>query len=224
MFGPVRLGDLAPLARGGVRLVYQHPDAPDCLIKVMRPDLIAPDGSMLESRWYKRKRRFGPYRTFARDIAEYVAARSTGTFESLPLARVFGFVETDLGFGLVVEKIRGADGGLAPTLMAIVQRGATWNGMLDELDALVADLSARHLIAGDLNLRNIVSTHDAAGRGRFVCVDGLGEKNLIPFRSLLPWLNARKNAEIAARLRRRIAKIEATPAAGATQQVYGARP
>ena len=107
-----------PLAVGHLRSVYQHPQHADELIKLMRSDVVEKRWNA-RGRWLKRLPRTRHYIGYLRELKEYIAARALSDSGDLPIVRMIGLVETDLGLGLVSEKVVDADGALAPTLAAV---------------------------------------------------------------------------------------------------------
>lgn len=175
-----------PTATGHLRAVYAHPERPEWLVKVMLPEAI---DRYRRAVWYERLARTGPYRGFVREFKEFLASRHTAGGPS-PLARVIGLAETDLGPGLVVEKVTAADGSLAPTLDAWVRRDGFTPAVAAALDAFLAAMLEHNVIAGDLHAWNVVYGSDSWGGPRLVMIDGFGEKNVIPHCSM----NRRHNA------------------------------
>ena len=172
-----------PLLHGGRRAIYQHPFDSGLLVKVVRWDK------------YNRRRRllsafdrFGAYRSMLFETKEYIAiARRLGSWPNY-LQRYHGIVETNLGLGMVVEKLCGPDGLLAPTIHDVVRD----QGVTRRLHALCATfygaVERDACVIGDMSLFNIVLVEREDGE-RLVLVDGLGEKSFIPIRSALPLLN-----------------------------------
>ena len=198
----LRLIEREPLAEGFHRRVYAHPDAADRLVKVMRPDVVASRWNA-PGRWYKRLSRARQYTGYVRELKEYIAVRARSDAPDIPIAAVHGLVDTDLGLGLVVERIGSADGGLAPTLDARVQREGFSPGIRRELDALLARLLRDGVILGDLHPWNIVWGEDGAGP-RFILIDGYGEKNVIPRCSMSQALNRHNTRRLYRRLLERV--------------------
>ncbi|WP_049623500.1 YrbL family protein [Frateuria defendens] len=200
------LRHLAPIASGHLRRIFQHPAEPDLLVKVMREDAIAERWT--NAPWYRRRSRTGPYAGFVREFKEYVASRHYALHRPSPLARVAGLADTDLGLGLVVEKVRGADGGLAPTLDAWVRRDGFTPAMQAALDDFLASMLEHNVIAGDLHAWNVVHGVDSRGGPRLVMIDGFGEKNIIPHCSMSRRHNAARTLH---KFRRMVERTRATP-------------
>ena len=204
MISPLALKNLEPLARGRERLVFEHPDTPQLLVKVMRPDL-ADARYGKGAVWYRRRRRFGPYVVFMREIREYVAAYANAG-HSLPFAQqVVGLAETDLGLGLIIGAVRGPDGRLAPTAATLIANGEFDQRAEEALEEFLADLLESDLVIADLHEQNIVYAYNPNGERHFVMIDGLGSANLLPFKSWSRHFNRRSKIKRIARLRARIA-------------------
>ncbi len=190
MIEPLRLTDQTPHAQGRSRLVFQHPHEHDWLVKVMRPDVIEQRfGS--GAAWYKRRRRFGRYLSYVREIQEFVACWSSHQC-SLPfLQKVIGLIETDLGLGLVIRAVRGGDGKLAKPLSLMIRDGDFDDAAAVALDEFMNHLLACDVIISDLNPGNIVYAHDLKLGHYFVMIDGLGNSNIWPLKSLSRRINRR---------------------------------
>jgi PhoP regulatory network protein YrbL len=199
------LKSATPLAKGNVRLVFEHPESPGLLVKVMRPDLVERRHGGRKV-WFQGLRRYDPYVVFLREIREFVAAHAA-LGRAAPFAQVVhGLVETDLGLGLVLEAARDPDGGLAPTIAKLVQHGRFDAGAEAALDQFLTELLESDMVIADLHERNLVYACAQDGSRRFVLIDGLGESNLLPLKSWSRWLNRRSKAKRVARLRKRIAQ------------------
>lgn len=194
-----------PIASGQHRLVFQHPDASDRLVKVMRPEIVHLRGH--DGPWYRRLARTGPYRGFVREFNEYLASRHASGGLS-PLARVLGLEDTDMGPGLVVEKICTADGRLALDLDAWIRRDGLTEVVQVALDLLLAQLLEHNVIAADLHAWNLVCEEKPGEKPRLVMIDGFGEKNIIPLSSM----SRRKNAaRTRSKFRRMLERIQTNP-------------
>lgn len=200
-----------PLALGHQRAIYQHPDAPRLLVKVMRPESVAKRWEA-PGRWIKRLPRARQYVSYLREIKEFIAT-STRADANAPLARVAGLVDTDRGLGLVYEKVLAADGALAPTLFACWKRcGGEPRWARAALATFRDALLRNDVIVGDLNAANVVYGRDSRGGPRLLMVDGFGEKSVIPLCSM----SRRFNRHAIRRRYRRLLRDLATPVASWT--------
>jgi PhoP regulatory network protein YrbL len=179
------LAGSTPLAVGHLRYVFQHPLNGNELIKVLRADAIEARGK----KWHKRLARTLHYVGYVRELKEYLAARARGGDAEPPIARMIGLVETDLGLGLISEKVVAPDGTLAPTLAAMYEKRGFTPELNRELDTFLAGLIAGNVIVGDMHAWNIVYGTDSRGGPRFVMIDGFGEKHAIPISSMSRTIN-----------------------------------
>nr|WP_293291955.1 YrbL family protein [Oricola sp.] len=182
-----------PVARGGMRNVYEVPEFPDMLIKTIRRDRADASGSFPEYGRIKNMRAFGAYHVFQRECFEYLRQARLRYSEqqfSLPAAHFFGFVQTSEGLGAVVEKVAGPNGDLAPTLRALLAEQAFKPAHEAALRDFVETCKRSHLVFGDVSAKNIAYTELRSGRPEWVCIDGHGEKSVIPIHRWSKKLNA----------------------------------
>jgi len=201
----VQLSHLEPFARGGNRLCYVHPDDPQCCIKVRRPDFTLKD--CRRKKGFPRNLRPLSYFDDNREEQEVIThlRETRGERIHQHIYRCDGFIETDLGPGLLTELVRDADGRISvslkqelwergypePTRQAVEVLGAFW------LDYLIP---SRELLT-----HNIVVQKDSNGDiCRLVVIDGLGSPNLLPFDWLPKSVRRHKVAQRLRRLRKRI--------------------
>jgi len=191
-----------PLAIGNLRAIHQHPLEPQLLIKTLRPEAVARRYDA-PGRWFKRLPRARQYTGFVRELKEYMALLARAPHGIAPIARMVGIVETDLGVGLVSEKVVDAHGALAPSLHALYRQNGGASAWTDAaLDALLEQLLRFNVIVGDLHASNLVYGSDSRGGApRLILIDGFGEKNLLPLKSLSRALNQRNTRRVYRRLR-----------------------
>ncbi len=199
----LQLSQLTPLAQGRMRLVFEHPRDTASLIKVIRPDVIERRWGS-GAAWYKRRRRYGRYTSYLREIQEYIAAYASHGM-SLPFAqKITGLVETDMGLGLVMTAVRDASGQLAPPLSALLRNNLFDDQAQDALERFFKELLGCDLIVADLNLGNMVYAHDGIRGNHFVLIDGLGVSTVLPFKLLSRSFNRRSKRRCIQGLRDRI--------------------
>lgn len=186
----LRLSDQDLLAKGGHRNVYACPGQPALLIKVTRPRT-RPNRSFSK----RLIRRIFPDSAFRNALKEIecemkAALKSGADIAQLPLARSFGVVQTDVGPGVVVEKIQSEDGELAHHLQQLCKKKTLDDAALQDLNRFVEKLFEYQVVGRDIHEQNIVyGLRD--GVRMFVLIDGYGERNLVPLRSLSRRLNDR---------------------------------
>ena len=134
----------------------------------MRADAVASRWNA-PGRWHKRLPRTRHYIGYLRELKEYIGARARAPEVDAPIARMVGIVETDLGLGLVSEKV--VDVERRPCADA---RGASTrkSGFTPELYAALAQFLAGlldgNVIVGDMHAWNIVYGSDSRGGPRLV--------------------------------------------------------
>ena len=182
----VTLSTSEPIATGSRHAIYTHPTDDRVLIKVRR--------TARKVAWYKFHRRlYGPSIDFAREIREQLLMWSRCDCHPRYMNRIVGFCDTDIGIGMVVERLEDANGNLAENLTSIISKGNFDEKKQSELKAFLAELCASPLYFDDLCAANIVYGFDRdTERYRFVLVDGFGHKTLIPIARLLPALDSRR--------------------------------
>lgn len=185
---PLALADTTPLAVGHLRYVFQHPQSDSMLVKVMRADAVAARWNA-PARWHKRLPRTRHYVGYLRELKEYISARARAPGVDAPIARMIGVAETDLGLGLVSEKVVDTRGALAPTLAAVYEKRGFTPHLEDALAVFLKGLLDSNVIVGDMHAWNIVYGSDSRGGPRLVMVDGFGEKHAIPLSSMSRTIN-----------------------------------
>lgn len=204
----VILSTEAPFAQGGNRLCFVHPDFPDRVIKVRRPDF------SLEDR--RRKKGFPknlrPLSSFDDSAEEYrVMTRLNHRFGEpmyQHVSRCYGFEDSDMGKGLVSELIRDASGSISHTLKQYLWDHGFDSNARAAVDAFCCSWEALGTPSRDLLLHNLVAQRDANGTIlRLVVIDGLGGTGLIPDRWLPLWLLRKRARRKTTNLYQRIDKL-----------------
>lgn len=186
----LRVSDQDPIATGGHRDVYACPGQSHLLIKVTRPRK-RPNRSFAK-RLIRQLMPDSAYRNALKEIeGEMKAALKSGTdIEHLPLARCFGIAQTDIGPAIIVERIETDDGQLAHPLARLCEKGALSEDLLNELNSFAKKLFQLQVVARDIHETNIVYGLRNETR-MFLLIDGYGERNLVPLRTLSRRLNDR---------------------------------
>jgi len=188
----VDLTNARVLARGSERICYLHPEDPGKCIKVA----IAP-GSRQQQRELQFFRRL---------------ARRGGGWQHIP--RFHGTVDTSLGTGLVVSRVRDYDGATSADLDSFIQRGET-QGFPPALEQLKACFRERNIITCDMSLKNFLVRRLSPTTNELVMVDGLGNREFIPLAS---WLPAWGRMKMKRRWKRFDRKLSTTGSSSAISQ------
>lgn len=177
----LKLRDNDLLLRGNKVLVFAHPSHPRRLIKVIHPQATG------KKRWLaslKSNRRQGSFQWLVRTMAEYLTyqCRNKAALDLMPI--VYELVQTNYGFGLIVESIRNHDGTLAPTLSDVIQKEGLTTDLEFMVNRLCDTLIDHHIIVSDFKGENLLVVENPKGRRRLIVIDGFGERNAIPLSSL----------------------------------------
>ena len=104
----IRLSDAKPISNGSYRRAFVHPDDDSKVIKVS----VENPKSYLEKKGpYRYLRNLLSWENFFADankleFKQFKALKRRGVFPSKHLVEVFGYVDTDLGRGLIVERVK----------------------------------------------------------------------------------------------------------------------
>ena len=208
----IDLENKQPLVSGAYRDVYEHPHDDNLLVKVVKP--LAVERYAQRASIYNRWRGNWQYRNQSREIEEYLALRRRGQ-HTLPFIQHFvGVVDTDFGFGMVVRKVRGRDGELAPTIMELVERSGLTPEIRSRMADLLADVIRNHIVFGDISGKNIVHADDKEHGNRLVIIDGLSDRLLLPVNSWSPIVNRVYCERRFARAMRRMEAVDRDRLAG----------
>lgn len=188
------LGDAEPLVRATTMFVFAHPTRPGRLVKVFNPKRLT-EKQRQSMPWYKRDRRHGTFQFLVRSMTEYLAYQCRGNASLGILPTIYELVQTEYGFGMVVERIEDYDHQLSPTLKTVVLR----EGLTPQLVALVNEIcdvmAERHIIVSDFHANNFLVVENPQGTRRLVVIDGLGDRNIVPLSTLSQAWNARRIRE-----------------------------
>jgi len=185
--------DLKLLGQGTQKLVYEHPDDSNKIIKVMRPEHATSNGGRSKQHHLRAHRSQGIYRQFRREILQYLQLCKNNYYNqkfTFPVETTYGFVATNQGLGLVTERIIGPSG--SPLTLSEISNPKKFNDKhARALDRFFDECCELHVVFGEVNIAGIMYTEERQGVAEFVLVDGIGEKLLIPFRAMSKTINSR---------------------------------
>lgn len=196
----IELKNEQPFAKGGNRLCFIHPNDPSLCIKVRRPDFTLKD--LRRKKGFPRNLR--PLFMFDDNREEYQVIqqlkRTVGDQVFEHVYRCYGFVETDLGAGLVTELLCDTDGLISVSLKQYIWEQG-WNNETQQAVQQLVDFWLKHLIPSrELLPHNIVVQCDAPDNiRRLVVIDGLGDPTIVPYRC---WPQSIKKNKVIARVKR----------------------
>ncbi len=195
----IKLAEQQPFAIGGRRLCYVHPFEPDKCIKVLRTD----DRRTVRLQSKKKSVLFGFRREYDNNAHEKQILdrlmHCIGPDMAHHLPRCHGYVETDLGAGLVLDLVRDHDGPISRSLRELISSGFALEQFRPAFQEL-EDFFLKHVILTRAVLdHNIAAQHRSDGSWRMVVIDGLGDPAFLP---LARWIQAIGRAK----MRRRFAE------------------
>lgn len=175
----IQLQDQDLIAVSKTRKCYLHPEKPDKVIKIIRrkPALFKRDANWKEWRHFRYLKKRHPRLHF---ISTY-----------------YGFVETNLGRGLMSDCIRDADGGISVRLEKVLANPAAYD--LSALEQSISSFSQkiveRNIQLFDLNQFNLLIQVLPDGSYHPVSIDIKGRFNnyeFIPISTYIPYFSRLK--------------------------------
>lgn len=187
---------MEPFGVGGRRLCYVHPLDPGKCVKVLRQDArrtVRSSRNLIPNRFRRR------YDNNANEFAVLTRLfERIGPAAAQCLPRCYGWTETDLGPGLVLDLIRDRDGGISRNLRELVSTGAAVDTFRPAFDELAAFLIEHTVLTRALLDHNIAAQDRGGGCWRLFIIDGLGDPAWLPLaQSVRPLARARINRRIA---------------------------
>ena len=179
------------------RSCYAHPNNPDRCIKIDKPW----NEGTFNSRRARIKKALMPWLASISCNGEesrfyWTKARKLGekTFRHAP--RCYGIILTNLGPGLVFERIRDLDGSYSDRLDCYLMKNPDKSEhVLFLLDELFAFFQSMDLIPFCMNSANLLVKQDSINGDRLVVIDWKSEhrpNDDLPFTAILPFLAWRK--------------------------------
>jgi hypothetical protein len=153
----ISLNENDKIATGSERACYIHPHDSTKIIKIVYQQSQTTNQNTLEYKYYKELEKQGI------------------TYSHLP--KCYGFVETNLGQGLVFDYIINYDGTPAPTLRnAILHKKITQDEELNLLHDLKTYVDNNQILFRDATTVNVMYTEIAPHIYRLIIIDGLGPR------------------------------------------------
>ncbi|MGC6567089.1 MAG: YrbL family protein [Akkermansiaceae bacterium] len=182
----IELKNLEPFGRGSHRAVYEHPDSPELCIKVMTENW-REAGKRQRAPWYVKFLR--PKWYFHENLSEHHFAHLVEQRVGEPawkyLARCHGFVETDLGKGLVVSLVRDHDGRVSMSLADYLLEFGMTGECEKALDYYWEGLN-KYLIFARGRPDNVAVQQHEDGSLQIIAIDAFGLSQWIPLAEWIP--------------------------------------
>ena len=204
--------NLKQIDAGTQKHIYEHPSDTDKIIKVMKPEHATPDGGRYGQHKLRAHRSQGIYRQFRRELLQYLQLCKSHYGElnfTFPIETVYGFIATDQGLGLVTERIISPNG-KSISIYDLVREEVFTKKHAQALDRFFDECCAMHVVFGEVNIAGIMYTEQRQGISEFVLVDGIGEKLIIPFRSISKTINTRNIRKVEQNIKSQIPFYQTT--------------
>lgn len=184
-FEDLKKKDLIKITEGGERIVYAHNQYPNFVFKQQKPiEYRQLKPLALKSFLLKNLDGFDTfivrqeYRSFVKFMLNY-----TGKADCIPVARLFGFVSSEIGVLQVSEKVGNQYGECGPTLSFLLREGCVNAKWLKALNAFANQLILSGIPTNDVNANNIVMGTGSSDDNFFKLVDGFGDIHALPIRT-----------------------------------------
>ena len=177
------VSSLEIVSRGQKRNIRILPGSTNAVLKTIRPDIVDSSGQFMHKNLLQSLRPHGCHCSTLRELEEYIIQcrrNHASNQHSLPIAHIIGLLPTNEGLGLLVEKITDQHGDLAPTMAELIKSNKIKNKHLSALEDFRNRCIDNHIVIGDLHAGNITYTESRSNKPECVCIDGYGEKALIP--------------------------------------------
>lgn len=201
MHNNIILKNQKPVGRGSEKIVYSHPKDQNKLIKVVNPNYIT---FMKKERPITyRLKRLSRYWGFSNMVTEHIASREEGIRNKHYIQSLIGFVDTDMGLGIVVGAVRNIDGSIANSLGDLIRKGLFQQRHQQALNDLLNWMIDINIVFRDPGLDNLVWNEI---NEHFVIIDGIGSRPLFSLRPYCRWYNLRSNRRRAKKIQSRVKK------------------
>ncbi|MCR9276496.1 MAG: PhoP regulatory network YrbL family protein [Pseudomonadaceae bacterium] len=215
----LELSRIRPIAEGGNRLVFVHPEDPSRCVKVAHPNV-----SLAAKRARKGlKGKLKPASAFDDNAEEWqVMQQLQATIATISqhVPHCDGFAETDLGPGLVSGLVRSADNTVALPLKQRLWEDGYTSALQNAVDELAAFWVDNAVPSRKLILHNVV-VQQRKESARLWVIDGIGSSDLLPFARWSRTLRRQKAARKIADMRVRIDLLMKTRAEGGDPGRHG---
>ena len=194
------------LGQGTQKIVFEHPADSDKIIKIMNPKHATVDGARARQHHLRAHRSQGIYKQFRRELLQYLQlckSSYTKLTYTFPIETVYGLIGTDQGLGLVTEKITSPNGSVM-SVYDLNEDNSFDQTHANALDKFFDECCNLHVVFGEVNIAGIMYTEQRHGIPEFVLVDGIGDKLLIPFRSMSKTINSRNVRKVEAKIKSKI--------------------
>ena len=175
----LELSTKEPFGVGGRRLCFEHPHDKSLCIKVLRTDADRTVRLKKSSAWKTRLGRVYDNNEHERlELDRLYAQHGEVLHKHFP--KHYGYIDTDMGPGLVLDLMRDSDGEISMSLREWITIGRPLFDLDVAFQEFGAFLSRYAVLTRDLLDHNLVAVRDSDQSLRLVMIDGIGNAALVP--------------------------------------------
>lgn len=197
----LRISHLEPMAQGGRRYVYVHPDDDSKVVKILKSHS-KPEVRRKYAKWYKKLRSLDHFDDNIRELNAFIGLRlkPKAIFPFFP--HCDGIIETDKGFAIMTDCIRDevetTKGDVSQNMREYREQHGITPELLQALDVFLQMLKENYIITRDIHDHNLMVQRSVNGL-HIIMIDGLGNSDFIPLANYVKWL---ANYKINRKIRR----------------------
>jgi len=192
-----------PFGVGGRRLCYEHPYEKSLCVKVLRTDVDRTVRLKNSSAWKNRIGRIYDNNEHERCELDKLYAKH-GDVLARHFPKHYGYIDTDLGPGLVLDLMRDDDGEISMSLREWITVGRSLTDLGSAFQQFGEFLSDYAIVTRDLLDHNLVAVKHADQSLRLVMIDGIGNAAFVPIAS---WIKPVARMRIKRKLERAWARM-----------------
>lgn len=181
-----------PFALGGNRACYVHPDNELRCIKTILSER-SPERKHQAAPWWKKWRSVDSFNDNIEENHELktIEQRSPELIgQHIP--RCYGFIETNLGLGLLTDLYRDQDGSISLNLRDYLRSHGKTQVIMAAIARFQTAIQSHQVLSRALLLHNIIAQQNSDGQVQLFLIDGLGNPEFLPFAEWIPALRAKK--------------------------------
>jgi len=186
----LKISHTEPMAQGGRRYVYVHPDDDHKVVKILK-NHSKPDARRKAAAWYKRLRPLDHFDDNIRELNAFISLRLKSKAVLPFFPHCDGLIETDKGFAIMTDCIRDDSGNVSLNMREYREKNGITVELLKALDVFISMLKKYSIITRDIHDHNLMVQKTATGL-HIVMIDGLGNSDFIPIANSISLIAKRK--------------------------------
>jgi len=189
------------IAEGQGRLVFHHPDDKNLVVKIQKKRKVKRFNT-LRRMFSRNKRRFLPILFSWVEIDEYAAMAARHDKVPKFCVQFRGFANTNKGLGAIFDAVLTPDGTIAPTLAQLAKTQEYNEDIITAIDQFWDEAEKFDAVIWDSHAKNVLVSGSLETEIALVLVDGLGERTLVPLRTMSKSIRKSTNVKSRAAMKR----------------------